>query len=279
VLAAAFEIPPIEAIRGACRHQRWRMGRIVPAAVALASVCVNETFSWIDGNIELEVTQSEGVVTSTRSRLATPEARHQPDPDLPADLSALGSNAGRFAAAYGAGIGSANEPVALDPPLSIWGTWKRRYPVFVPALVLVASFVMAILSPLGASWSRKRAQAQVSSVTQEQWNTVTTALADLDRVTQVLREVHDFRASRSSSLGALAELARLLPNGAVLVSVDVDADRGHATVLTDHPAATLASLRTSTVLGSVEAVGSASQAVSADGTAQQITITFRVPSP
>lgn len=276
-LAAAIDLPCVDAVRQACRARGWRFTLVVPAAVALARAVEDQIFAWTDGKVAVEISQSDGALQSARSVPTRTLDAMPPFPrPLPA-LAAVGEEAARYAAAYGAAVIDLREPLALNAlSPGLWSLTEFRRRFILPGAVLVAAIVALALSPLGASWAARRAENRVREVPAEQWHTVNTSLAQLRRVTAILDDVRAFAESRGNVTRLVGELARVLPAGSALMSLELDGDRVDLVVLAREPAAVLSAVRGLPAARAVELVGPARHEPTGGPNAQRVAIRFQI---
>ncbi|MGH7334197.1 MAG: hypothetical protein ACREKS_15935 [Candidatus Rokuibacteriota bacterium] len=256
-LAAALDLPSVEAIRKACRARGWRLGFIAPAAVVLPLALEDQCFAWADGRLVLEITCSERALGSVRTRLAGATDSVKPPTQPTPALATLGVRAVRFADAYGAAVLETGEPLALNPLTGgPWSGAEARRRLILPGIVLLMGIASLVLSPLAASWAAKRAEARLGEVRPDQSQAMASALSQLDRVTNMLEDLRGFAASRTSATVLLGEMTRALPDGSMLATFELDEVRGvQVVVLTPRPGAVLSALERLPGIGSAELVG------------------------
>ena len=275
-LAAAIDEPCVEVVRDVCRARGWRFGFIAPVPVALAHALTEQFFTWTDGAVVLEVTRSEGSIESVRTRpTCAAESTFTPPQPVP-ELASLGADALRYADAYGAAASEAVPALALDAAAAgFWTESEARRRLVLPGLVLVVGVAAVLLSPLAAAWSASRAEARVARVRADQWQAVVSALAQLDRVTAILQDFHGFAESRSSVTRVLGELTRALPQGSVLVSLELGDTQGQIVALSSNPAAVLAAVERLPGARSVELVGPVRRETVAASEVQRVAVSWR----
>jgi hypothetical protein len=247
--------PAVDVVRDACGRRRWRLSHVVPAAVALPHAVTDERFTWRDGDLALDIEQSQGRLQSVRTRL-DPGAALGPPPSAVAALARLGDAAVRYADAFGAVAVGREEPLAFDPARS--ETWTRAELVrrLVPAAaVTLAAIVVALLSPIGALLTERQAHRRVAQIESDRWQAVTTALAELDRTTRILLDLNAFATARPRFMSLLGDLARALPPGTALAGFDASGDRAQLVVITDQGAGVRAKLHRIPGVQSVEVAG------------------------
>jgi hypothetical protein len=277
-IAAALERPYVEAIRGACRSRGWRLGPIAPAAVALTRALTGVAFHWNDGPLTIEVSRdAAGVVDGIRTRPARPDDAIARDLVPVPALAAFGSDAIRFADAFGAvGIGP-REPLTIASGGAALRTIALPRRTLTIAIAISVTGAVAVgLSPLAAAWAGRRAIAHVHGLRPGRWQVITRSLGQLDKVTAILRQAQAFSGSRTTVSTLLGELARLLPQQSAVIEFEwEDAEgRGEVTVVTPDPTAVLAAVRRLPGIGAVELAGSVSRQSVAGQDLQRVVIQF-----
>lgn len=259
-LAGALEQDTVAAIRSACRAGRLRLRRVAPTAVALPLALDGDPIVWHDGSIFIEIGRSERKIESIRVRPCDvanrPEVHGTPVPRL----AALGEDAIRFADAFGAALLDALEPLALDP--AVEGPWTavgRRRRTLVTATIACTGLLCLVLSPLAATGTRYRAESVSALVNAEQWQRIGASLDQLDHVTTALEELRAFSSSRIGSTELLAALSTALPEGHVLLDLELSGHQVQMIALTSDPSALLAAVRTVPALRSPSFLGAVSQ--------------------
>ncbi len=272
-LAAALDAPCVEAVRNACRVRRWRMGSIAPAAVALPLALENHAFTWIDGDVALDITRGNGPLDAVRRRAAcAAESTKQPLTPVP-PLADLGEQAVAYAAAYGATRLAPDEALALGADR--WRAPALRSAV-LPGLVLVLATTSLLLSPLATSWSAQRAGARLRGVASDQWEAVVSALAQLDRVTAALDDVRSFADERSSLSILLADLTAAMPDGSVLLGFESDGPNGQLDLLAPPEATVLPIVQQLPGVAAAELIGPVNRETVAGRVFQRVTVGFRI---
>jgi len=125
-VAAAVDRPYVEAIRAACQAKGYRAGPIAPTAIALLGALTDESFRWNDGSLTIDISRTGRQLDTVRTRPAT-----SADDDavtaapVPA-LAVLGTDALRYADAFGAATVDAHEPLAIQSDSSRRDPRARR---------------------------------------------------------------------------------------------------------------------------------------------------------
>lgn len=278
-MAAALDLPCVEAIRNACRARGWRLAQIAPTAVALILALEDEHLVWTDGAVVLEITRAGGrpAVESVRTRPAcaadTAGVTARPVPVL----ATLGEGAVGYADAFGATALGEGEPLTLNAlTAGLLSRSEVQRPFIAPLLILGAAVAFLVLSPLAARWAGERADARLAAVRPGRWQVILTALGQLDRATRVLDEAGAFAASRSSVTDLLGGLTRALPDGSALTSLELDGDRGQLETLTQQPADVLAAIKRVRSVTAAELVGPVKPEPVGGRDIQRVTIRFRL---
>jgi hypothetical protein len=266
-LAAAIDQPCVDAVRMVCRGRGWTLGFIAPSAVGLARAFEDRWFLWADGSLVVEVTQCGGEIES---------GKELPLPRLDPGLATLGEGALRYADAYGVAVIETIPPLSLDALAA--GFWTRnhvRRRLMLPAILLLTGITALLLSPLAAVWAEHRAEARLAGVRDEQVQTVVSTLSVLDRTTAILEDAQAFAHGRSSATALLAELARGLPRGSVLVSLDLGETQGELIALCPSPADVLDAVARLPGARAVELVGPVQREAIAGRDVRRVTVRWR----
>jgi hypothetical protein len=242
--AAALDVSCVEIIRAACRTAAFPLGPIVPSAIALLGALEGGVFHWNDGTLTLEVTRNGHGLESIRTRArAGDDASVAAAPTPVPALTALGSDGLRYADAFGAARAAADEPLALQPQRTGVARLVRSGRANTILGLLALGVLAVALSPLGAYWAGRQSVARMAEIRPGRWQVITTTLAQLDRVSAVLRETHDFAESRPRLGELLGDLARALPAGSAIVSFEWSDGSAEVVLLTRNTAAVLAALK------------------------------------
>jgi hypothetical protein len=276
-LAAAIDEPCVNAVRRVCRTRGWQFGFIAPSAVGLARAFEDRSFVWMDGNFVVEVTHTDGNLESVRTRpLCAAESTQAPHPHLTPTLATLGENALRFADAYGVAITTTVPTLALNAQAA--GLWTRehvRRRLAAPVMLLSIGIAALLLSPLGAVWAGHRAGVRLALVRADQLQTVVSTLGVLDRTTAMLEDVRGFANTRLSATHLLGRLARALPPGTVLMSLDLTETHCQIIALTLNPPEVLGAVGRLPGAHSVELVGPVQRETAAGHELQRVTVRWQ----
>ena len=278
VLAGAIDLPYVETIRDVCRARGWRLGPIAPVAVALPFAFEDTGFAWNDGHLMLDVVSADRALTSVRCRKWNNAAASTTAATPVPELAAVGDDSVKYADAYGAAQLDAAEPLVVDliahQLLGVREIWR---PLFAPAAVLLAALVALAAAPLYTIWSARSAETRIAAIRPGRWHVVTAALGELDEVTRVLTDLKRFSDSRGNMFELSGQLARRLPVGSAIVSMDVNSDGGQIVTLTSRPDEVLAAVRATPGITKADLVEAGQVPMS--GAARQVTVRFTRTAP
>ena len=281
-VAGAIDRPYVEAVRDACRARGWPLRHVAPTAVALPLALEDTRFTWTDGKILLEIVREPEGLVSVRSRAAcaVSEASPPTSPTTVAGLAALGADALRYADAYGAALLPDDETLLVDLRTSgLLSTAEILRPFVLPIAIALLAGAALLLSPLGAVWAGKRAEARVAAVRPGRWQVISSALSQLDHVSAILNDAAAFANSRTSATAFVGSLARSLPTGSMLVNLEFTGEGGQLTALTTDPGVVISTIRSLPSVTSAELVGPVSQESNGARTLQRVTVRFRRSAP
>jgi len=276
-MAGAIDRPYVEAVRDACRARGWPLRHVAPTAAALPLALEDARFTWSDGRIVLEIVRDGDRVVSTRTRAAcaVSEASALPPPSPIPGLAALGADALRYADAYGAALLEDKETLLVDLRTSgLVSTAEILRPFVLPIAIALLAGAAFLLSPLGSVWAGKRAEARVAAVRPGRRQVISSALSQLDHVTAILSDAAAFANSRSSATAFMGNLARTLPAGSMLVSLEFTGEGGQVTALTTDPGIVISTIRSLPSVTSAELVGPVAQETNGGRTLQRVTVRF-----
>jgi len=272
LLAAAIDQPCVDAVRHACHVRGWRLRFIAPTAACLGHAFTEPSFAWVDGGCVVEMTHTDGTLESIRTRRASAVESTPSSPQLTSRLAALGENAARFADAYGVAATDTLPALALDSSAAGFWTWQEiRRRLLPPGIMLALGVVALVMSPLSAIWAGHRAQGRLAQVREDQVQTVVSTLDVLDRTSALLEEVHAFATTRPKVTIMLDALTRNLPQGSVVLNLDLTDTQWQIVVLSQSSAAVLVALGRLPGARSVELVGSVERQTVAGHEMQRIT--------
>jgi hypothetical protein len=279
-LAGAIEEPCIAAVRQACAANRWRLRFVAPTPVVLVHAFEDGSFTWTDGAVIVEVNRAGATIDSVRTR---PMCVAEPPSDSPRPVPALarfGEHAVRYADAYGAAVLETRPLISLDGlAAGVWTTNETRKRMLLPSLLLTLGIASIALSPLGAYWAAGRARTRLNSVRADQKQAVATALAQLDHVTAVLEATRRFQDSRAPVTPTIGALAHELPDGSILVSLELGDDNAQLVALSSNPTAVLAAVERLPGARAVELVGPVRREAVNGREVQRLTVRWRRGAP
>ena len=172
-------------------------------------------------------------------------------------LATLGDRASRFAAAYGAAVLPANEPLVLRPAAARDATARRR--VAIAGMGALACTLLALVAP---PWRAARMEQDAQAALVARGPRYAAALHDESRLAATdaaLAEVAAFDARRSSRLALLERLSTALPEGAALVSLRADTADVSLVVVAPRIATVTAALERAKGLTGLALVGAVSR--------------------
>jgi hypothetical protein len=278
VWAAALDQERVREIEAGCRAAALRLEMAIPSAVALPHALGSDSLIWKDGEVGLEIQAGPARTLASVRRLPLRALSRDPEELEPVPfLGELGEKALAFADAYGAAMVPAAEPLVHRPAQA--GRAGGSVPVWrtaVAAIAALAALAGALLAPgLRARQAEAAAQAELGTL-QEERRAVATAARELERVTAALAEVERFAAGRRSPTLLLAELARTLPEGVALVSLQLDSVSGSLVALSPRASAVLPPLERVSGIASPEIVGPVTREVAAGRQVERVTVRFRL---
>lgn len=276
--AAAIEEPPVHAMAAACRSRRLRLAVAAPAVIALQRAMTGHLLQAGDGDAVLEAhVGSRGELRNVRRTLVHGDVSTERQSAPVSELEGLGTDAGVYAAAYGATEIDDSEPLALHArELRQWQdtsvpTWRL---LFAIAALLMAMTLAITLPALRATRVAAHTSTRLAKVNREyraaQWTE-----AELQRTTIALDELGAFQVSRRSMTEFLAELTATLPENVWLQSVHVDEQGGAVVALAPRAASALAGLSALRSITEPIIVGAVSNEQIGRERIERVTIRFR----
>ncbi|MEP6733826.1 MAG: hypothetical protein ABJE10_24480 [bacterium] len=220
--AAVADASVVAAAHALCERRRWRFGGARPVAAVLNHALVSATgecVHWSDGVGCIDVTYGErGLVATARV-----ESKAYQSPRLqPALDAALGVDAWRYSAAYGAAEARKSAPLAFQ--LLREGTVQphnvTRRIGSVTALLLGAFIMLAVPAMLAARVRRQNEHALIA-LTKASAGVAKERFA-AERVAASLKEVRAFVGGRRLVTPLLASLSTQLPESTAVVSLRLD---------------------------------------------------------
>lgn len=272
---AAFDRYVVEAVSSACQSAGIRVKAIVPAAAVLNLASCDRSFTWVDGELAVDVVCTEaGELASVRRRLKV--CGEQTSTEHPAPpLAALGEHGWQFADAYGAAA-SASSPrtLQLDGALLADGVARDRQRVRTGGAIAATMLLIAALSPgLSAHLASGRSERELGSLEATR-QAVTREYQSIAGATATLRITDSASSQRRSMTLAVAALTRAIPDSVHLTDVRLDALGGTITAIGPHAAAVVEQL-TERPFAEPSLVGAVTTAGSADTSLERATIRFK----
>jgi hypothetical protein len=284
--AAAFEQPVVVSLRNACDRSRVALRAVVPAVDVLSLGLValyNETLIWPDGDTAVEVAWSAGRLTGVRRAAPVPGSTQLHAVPVP-ELASLGEGAWRFAAAYGAAIGSGpaashtSEVLAYRPDGSTRDVARppasQRRTITAAGAAMLALTAAALAPGVAAHRAERQATAQLAVLAPRE----TQALAvsrDLVLVTSALGQVAAFAASARVPTLLLRDLANALPTGAALLAMHLDSLGGSIVAIAPRAGAVVTPLDHIAWLASPEIIGPVTREKADGRDLERVTVRFR----
>jgi hypothetical protein len=241
--AAAIEAPVVRAVLDACRHERLRAVALMPSAAVLGRAAPDGHFTWLDGEVALELRYAAGELLECRclpSRLAhlSPLDHSALDPAL----LAMGDDAARFTDAYAAARAGPANGFALRPDRAASAGEPSTARLAIAGAACVASLLLMSLAPALLAARQERIATHRLAALSPAAAPALAAQRTLADSTRMLAElVHFQRASPSVTL-LLASLTRAIRKPTMLSSLRLDTDGGTLTALAPSAASLLAML-------------------------------------
>jgi hypothetical protein len=238
--SAVFDEPVVAAIRSVCEGSGLRLEAVVPTVTILPALIGTDRVIWRDGETSVLARFRDGRLLECHRTRQAPDA----PPQLPGALTTLGSEAGSYIDAYAAASLDDREHVpAYVPGAEAKSSRVSRWRLVAAATAAGVTAFGALVSPgalalVGAA----RAEAEAAHLEAAARQPLADE-ADLARVRAALAEFDALaRTSARPSTHLLAELARVLPDSAAIVSVRLDSAGGQVVVLASRAATVLARL-------------------------------------
>jgi hypothetical protein len=187
-------------------------------------------------------------------------------------LAALGHDAARFTAAYGAAVTAGALTWRAGPPAE---DAAPRWRLTVIASVAALALVCAVLAPgLSALAAEHRAIAHLATIAGPT-RAAQRVARENDLVTRALGEVAAFDRTRRPVTMLMAAFAHTLPAGAALLALHVDSAGGSIVALAPRAGALLTSLEHVPGLASPEIVGPVTRETAGGHDVERATVRFR----
>lgn len=275
--AGAFARPLVDDLTAACRAAGVRLRAIVPAVVSSGGAFEAGRFVLTDGPVHADVVVEAGRLTGVR-RFTNGTG---PLPDVHARttdaLAGLGSDARRYAVAFGAAVMRTDEPVVLRPaktPGAPRTAPRWRAAVAVAGAVLAS--VGACMAPgITATRAADSASARISALAEERRASII-AERDVRRFSSVLTRVAEFAARRPGTTALLADLARVLPDSVAITDLRLDSAGVRVTLVGTAVDGVAAALDATPGFAGVRLLGPITAESLDSRELQQVTIQFHV---
>jgi hypothetical protein len=275
-LGGAIEEPCVQTLRDICKALGWRLESIAPTPSVLVHVLTDASFAWADGPLLVEVTRSSDSIECVRTRLRSATEPLPAEPQPVPGLATLGEGAVRYADAYGAAVVESPAALGIESRATVaWSPIEARKRLLPPALLLAFGLASFLASPLGSVWAGDRARARLAAVRPDQKQVVVSTLARLDSVDAILEGSRRFAASRALVIPTFGGLVQGLPDGCILVSLELGDQQGSLTALCPTPAAVLAAVERLPGARAAEMVGAARRETVAGRQVQRVTVRWR----
>jgi len=257
-VAAAIELPTVEAIERGCRMAGYRVRAIFPAAVALAAALPDAELAWRDGETTLELRSRGSAVGTARRRASGAEGTHRAPPMTPVALERLGADGWRFSDALGSALSPLENPLALRATERAHAATSRKR-VTVAAGAAAAALLLALLAaPVANRVARARTERQLAAIAARARDAARVE-QELRRVSAALSEISSFGASRRSVTKLLSGVEHALPATSALIAFNVDSLGGTLVLFAPNAARAVAALDSVRGIASPRIVGPVSR--------------------
>ncbi|HEX2778574.1 MAG TPA: hypothetical protein VHM30_03675 [Gemmatimonadaceae bacterium] len=273
---SAIEAPLVIEVAALCRRRRLRLVGIVPSVAVLGAALRTERVVWPDGDVAAAVEWRGDAMCEVR-RVPLDDAPGAAVPDVAPELAMLGTEAWRYADAYGAAVASSPSPLMLRPDgrSAAEPAQVPKWRVMLAASVLAIGLTVYALAPLIAAANVSRAATQTIVSLASDRGRAAAAAAELRRVSDALNEAAAFGRMRRSPLGVLAELTRGLPASAQLVSVRIDTAGGTIVALAARGADVMAALEAMPSAVAPQIIGPVTRESVGGREKERVTVRFR----
>jgi len=277
--AAAFEAPLVAALEAGCRAARLRLRAVVPTVAVLGASSDDSAVWWSDGDVRVHVALSGRRLTTVRrlGRGGPAAEKAQSSPSIVPALAVLGSEAWRYADAYGAAVLGAREPTALRfAGRSRESGVTSRWRIGVAVGVLAACVIAVLIAPgLAAERVSRNASTRLAALGAARRDAARGG-AQVRAVSAALAEVAAFSADARSPTLLIASLTRALPEGSAVVAVRVDTAGGTLVALAPRAAMVLGALERVPGLIGPEIVGPVTREIAGTREVERVTVRFRL---
>ena len=278
--SCALDTPVVQAIAEACLRQNFSLRGVVPTATVLSKSLEDARVVWRDGDVAAELSLRGGLLEEIR-RLPMGGEHETGSPVARPELQTLGSEAWRFADAYGAAMTRDDEPVAARPGRA--GSYEaRRTPrwrLIVAAAATFAAIAAAGFAPGVAAIHRAHAAERTLGALGTRRISAVRVETELHEVSAALAEIDEFQAGRRSPTVFLAQLADALPPTAQLVAVRLDSAGGNLVALAPRAGDAMSRIERMEDIQSPEIVGPVTREFVGQQEKERVTIRFRWRRP
>jgi hypothetical protein len=279
-LGGAIEEPCVRTVREVCGALRWRLGSIAPTHAVLGRVVTDNPLVWADGELLIEVTQSNNSIQSVRTRRRTAADTSLEQLQPVSTLAALGEGAVGYADAYGAAILDTADGLGIDSGAATgWSGVELRRGLLLPSLLLALGVLSLLISPLASVRAGNKARARLVAVQPDQKQVIVSTLARLDSVSAILDGSRRFAASRSLVTPTLGLLARELPDGCMLANLELSDQEGSLTALCSEHTGLLGTLQNLPGARNVELPGQVERETAGGRQLQRLRVRWRRGAP
>jgi hypothetical protein len=272
---AALQAPVVAALAEACRIRGVRFRGCVPSAVALGAGLTDGRVIWSDGDAVEEVLLQGGECAGVRRVHSDERVTTAVRPAL----GPLGTDAARFADAYGAAIAGVRSPLLVDPRAAPRAEHRRKLVRASLAVCLLIASAGVTVGPGIRAIFRERSAIKRLNELGARSAAPLAAMRDLATATQVVRRVDAFASSRRSMVVVLGSLSQLLPDSTAIISLRVDSIGGTLVALTPVGNTILPDIARASGVVSAEITGAVTRETVAGATLQRLATTFHFARP
>ena len=278
VWVAAFDAPLVDEAAAVCRDAGLNLRYVVPCAVALRRTILDDSITWMDGDVQLDIRFGAAAPASVR-RIPFDGSSQRPSRPIGA-LAALQASAPHALDAAGAALTKRRDVIRARVPAPAPPVATTRVAVLRSAGVFALALVAALVSPgVATSIAVRRDRASQAAIS------VSARVAErnaneLAATSTTLRALSDFGASRLSMTLLLAEVTRGLPDSATLVAFQVDSSGlGNVVALAPHAAAVVDAVERTPGLSSPVIIGPVTRESVGGRNVERVTVQFRLLPP
>jgi len=279
VWAAALDRSAVDAVRVACASRGVTIGAIVPALAVVPAAIDGDRIVWEDDGRVTDISVRAGqAIALTRLPASNRRAMKDSTPRIVPALAAVGSDAVRYAAAFGAAVAGHREPLGLksgeENPAASFAAVPRWRMAAAGLAVMVSGAAVLAAPGLAASRVAAQARSELAPLASPR-RAALVVQKQIAGKTAVLTSLSEFSARRQQSLALLADVTRLLPPDAVMVAFRIDSAGGTIVALAPRATAIVSRLERSTLLAAPELVGPVTREVVASREYERVTVRFR----